>query len=124
MSRLQTSFVSGHEIFDYGLDELRQRVGLDPPFVLSFFRLFVRTVRRILFLDPPTQEGCRETWSTAFLSPADSIFLYTVRARRGVHDVYSRAMAEENCGRWTRLGGWGSELASWIGRVKEMKRSR
>ncbi|KAG9046047.1 hypothetical protein FS837_005167 [Tulasnella sp. UAMH 9824] len=101
-------------------------VWLDLPFPLYFFRLFIRTVRRILHLDSPPQVGCQENLAMAFASK-DSILWIAITKHDVVRKHWEPLMAEDlanNSRGWTRIGGWGSQLRMWMKSVKELARSR
>ncbi|KIO16661.1 hypothetical protein M407DRAFT_183683 [Tulasnella calospora MUT 4182] len=101
-------------------------VWLDLPFPLYFFRLFIRTMRRLLYLDPPTQVGCREEWVMTFASK-DSIFLEAITKHDAVRKHWKPLMEEDlanNKRNWIKISGWGSQLRRWMESVKELARGR
>ncbi|KAI0338267.1 hypothetical protein BDW22DRAFT_1415625 [Trametopsis cervina] len=97
-------------------------VWLDPPLVLYFPRIFVRTIRRILGLDPQCSPECNETIREAFFS-RDSILWWCltqhVRLRKREQENF-RMDGVHVGGRYRRIGGWGSELESWKQSVRDM----
>lgn len=107
-------------------------VGLDPPLLLYFPRLCLRTLLRLLRMREPCSPGCDESVRAVFFS-RDSILWWCLsqhwvsRRRNG---ALLRKIGVEVRGRagdrpiMRRLGGWGSELRAWWGAVQAMVRER
>jgi len=93
-------------------------IWLDPPLVLYFPRLCVRTFLRIMTIGPPCSPGCNETIQSIFFSK-DSILLWCL-THHSVVRKRGESMMRECQGKIKRLGGWGSELALWWSRVEAM----
>ncbi|KAF8645929.1 hypothetical protein AX16_007473 [Volvariella volvacea WC 439] len=118
-------------------------IWLDPPFVLSFWRVFLRTVKRLFGYGKPCSPGCEEDFRLVFFSK-DSIFLDCIQ-QVSVMKAWSNALmkrigitaindedseADQNVvdqvqgisgtRRMRRIGGWGGELSKWMKSVQEM----
>lgn len=98
------------------------RTGLDPPLLLYFPRICVRTLSRLLRLTPPCSPGCPERWSKVFLS-RESI-LWWCLSQHWVARKRERERFEVDGihvgGKVRRIGGWGGELAEWKMAVSRM----
>ncbi|EPQ56859.1 hypothetical protein GLOTRDRAFT_38533 [Gloeophyllum trabeum ATCC 11539] len=103
-------------------EEATDIVWLDPPLLLYFPRLCVRTVFRLLSLRPPCSPGCEERVREAFFSTNSILWWclsqhWTVRKRERTK---LREDAVEIGGKRRRIGGWGRELLLWKRSVEEM----
>lgn len=103
------------------LTKIYKFAGLDPPLVLYFPRLCIRTFLRIISVQPPCSPGCKETIQSVFFSK-DSVLLWCL-----THHSETRKRGEaiiresgEGQGKIKRLGGWGSELTVWWTSVEAM----
>lgn len=105
--------------------------GLDPPFVLYFPRVFVRTILRLIGLGTPCSPGCNESFREVFFS-RNSILCWCWCDHRERRTHGRNRMKEIGLGvgsdienrRMRRLGGWGKELGEWIKRVETMVRGK
>ncbi|KAF5353021.1 hypothetical protein D9757_012732 [Collybiopsis confluens] len=104
-------------------------IWLDPPFLLYFPRLFMRTVMRIAGLIPQCSDGCEENVQAAFFS-TDGIIWWCITNHRPCSKQNSAMMKTWGIGigsgaqqKMRRLGGWGSELRTWLDSVREMARN-
>ncbi|EGO00476.1 hypothetical protein SERLA73DRAFT_181086 [Serpula lacrymans var. lacrymans S7.3] len=97
-------------------------IWLDPPLLLYFPRLCIRTFLRILNVREPCSPGCNETISHAFFSE-DNIIWWCLSShwrvrRKNKENVRNPAIG----GKMRRIGGWGNELMLWKRAVEEMVR--
>ena len=101
--------------------------GLDPPLLLYFPRLVMRTFLRLLRLRPPCAPGCVERIGEVFFSK-DSIIWWCIShhwiTRKRNQDMMQRIGLgigrEVERRRMRRIGGWGSELKRWLCDVRKM----
>ena len=101
--------------------------GLDPPLILYFPRLVMRTFLRLFRLRPPCAPGCEEQFREVFFSK-DSIIWWCFSqhwiSRKRNHDMMERiglgTGREVERRRMRRIGGWGSELKRWLSDVQKM----
>ncbi|KAG2012900.1 hypothetical protein CC2G_009851 [Coprinopsis cinerea AmutBmut pab1-1] len=110
------------------LDASTDIVWLDPPLLLYFPRLFVRTLLRLVGWVGPCSPGCPERVSEAFFS-RDSILLWCLSHHFPDRRKNLERMAEigirvgpseyDPRRRMRRLGGWGKEYNNWMKRVEE-----
>ncbi|KAK0475758.1 hypothetical protein IW261DRAFT_1492717 [Armillaria novae-zelandiae] len=106
-------------------------IWLDPPFLLYFPRVLVRTFLRLIGLGAPCSPGCKESFREALFS-RNSILCWCWCDHRVLRERGGNRMKEIGLGvgsdvehrRMRRLGGWGTELGAWIRRVEDMVRGR
>ncbi|KAF9059050.1 hypothetical protein BDP27DRAFT_1342259 [Rhodocollybia butyracea] len=104
-------------------------IWLDPPFLLYFPRIILRTFLRILGLAPPCSPGCRETPRNVFFSK-ESIIWYCITQHRPKRQKNVVRMELWGLGvgsqgqKMRRLEGWGAELREWMDSIRAMKRSK
>ncbi|KAK0186393.1 hypothetical protein F5146DRAFT_936091 [Armillaria mellea] len=106
-------------------------IWLDPPFLLYFPRVLVRTFLRLFGLGTLCSPGCKESFRGVFFS-RDSILCWCWWDHRVLRERGGNRMKEIGLGigsdvenqRMRRLGGWGKELGEWIKRVEDMVRGR
>ncbi|KAF9002244.1 AAA domain-containing protein [Cyathus striatus] len=106
-------------------------IWLDPPFVLYFPRLVLRTLRRLVGTEPPCSPGCSETFSNVFFSRS-SIFLWCISFHFVARRINGEKMKRIGLGvgsdvseqKMRRFGGWGSALRRWMQDVVDMMASR
>ncbi|KAI6023361.1 hypothetical protein EDC04DRAFT_2727374 [Pisolithus marmoratus] len=106
----------GTRLGDVGTGRRTDVVWLDPPFLLYFPRLIVRTLQRLIGLKDNCAPGCGETLKNIFLSKENSILYWAI-----THHTIVRRRESENLQRWgvhtggnmRRIGGWGAELKAW-----------
>lgn len=100
--------------------------GLDPPFVLYFSRLVIRTFLRLLGLAPPCSPGCEERWGEVFSVGKQSIVWWCWTNHTPVKKKCTSEMQEsgDEGGKWVRLGGWGGEVDAWIKRVESFAKAQ
>jgi len=89
-------------------------IWLDPPLILYFTRILVRTLLRLFSVRPPCSPGCPETWKEV-LSTRGILWWclshhWTVRKKNG--DRMRECDAQDG-GQMRRLGGFGGELKDW-----------
>ncbi|KAK7692153.1 hypothetical protein QCA50_003772 [Cerrena zonata] len=102
-------------------DEATDVIWLDPPLVLYFPRLFLRTVLRLLRIVPPCSPGCGESFRDVCSS--NGILWWCLSQHWKVRKRQSEAYRTDNVwigGKRRRIGGWGGELKSWRSEVEEM----
>ncbi|KAL4062536.1 hypothetical protein J3A83DRAFT_4394860 [Scleroderma citrinum] len=96
-------------------------IWLDPPFLLYFPRLVVRTFLRLIGHVDGCAPGCSETLASIFLP--QSILYWAITNHRVL-----QCRERENMKKWgihvggnmRRIGGWGMELKAWKQAVLEM----
>ena len=90
-------------------------LGLDPPLVLYFPRVCLRTLLRLLRVVPPCSPGCEESFREVFFS-SDSILWWCLsqhwRARKREMERFRREGIHVG-GKMRRISGWGRELSEW-----------
>ncbi|KAF8531922.1 hypothetical protein JB92DRAFT_2690507, partial [Gautieria morchelliformis] len=101
---------------------------LDPPFLLYFPRLVIRTFMRLVRWAPPCSPGCDERWSEVFSWGKQSIVWWSWTNHTPLQRVHAAAMqqSEDNLqgGKWVRLGGWGREVSTWLKQVESFAKAR
>ena len=105
----------------------RLRTGLDPPLLLYYPRLIIRTFLRLVGLAEPCSPGCFESFSDVFLS-RDSIVWWTIRYhwedRRRNQAKLDKVNLEDrrtvSHSRMRRIGGWGHDLKEWLRSVENL----
>ena len=108
-------------------NETTDIVWLDPPLLLTFYRICVRTMLRLLRLAPPCSPGCPERASEVFFSK-DSIIWWCLShhwsmRRKGWAKMGEMALETgTNVGnrKMRRLGGWGQARQDWLDQVAAM----
>ncbi|KAA1475093.1 hypothetical protein DENSPDRAFT_841819 [Dentipellis sp. KUC8613] len=98
-------------------------IWLDPPLLLYFPRLCIRTFRRLLGLSPPCSAGCPERASETFSK--DSIIWWCLTNHWRVRRWANERIAADGIlqgGRTRRLGGWTGEVDAWLLDVRDMVR--
>ena len=101
--------------------------GLDPPLLLYFPRLVIRTFLRLFRLRPPCAPGCEERIGEVFFSKESIIWWclsnHWINRKRN-QDMMQRiglgTGREVERRRMRRIAGWGSELKRWLGDVQKM----
>jgi len=112
-------------------DNATDIIWLDPPLLLYFPRIVVRTLRRWIYGEGLCSPGCRENIRSIFFS-ADSILLYCFTHHTAVRRRYREMMSRLGLGigsdigrrRMRRLGGWGGELKAWWRGVQALKHGK
>ncbi|TBU48647.1 AAA domain-containing protein [Dichomitus squalens] len=106
-------------------EEATDVIWLDPPLILYFPRLLLRTTMRLFRLVPPCSPGCEEMASEAFFS-RNSILCWCLSQHSVVHKREAERYRTDGVhvgGKRRRIGGWGGELAAWKRDVEEMIRA-
>jgi hypothetical protein len=113
------------------MDLIDATPGLDPPLLLYFPRVFVRTIKRWWGLQELCSPGCGETFKDIFLSKK-SILVFCLShhfvVRRRCEEMMSKIgigigpNPKTNC--MQRIGGWGGALESWLQKVDIMVRKK
>ncbi|KIM72750.1 hypothetical protein PILCRDRAFT_737912 [Piloderma croceum F 1598] len=106
---------------DMILREATDIIWLDPPLILYFPRILIRTLRRLFSVQPPCSPGCTETWSEALSSKG--ILWWCLSNHWAVRKKYAERMRQygtQNGGGMRRLQGSGSELKAWKEAVTEI----
>lgn len=97
-------------------------LGLDPPLILYFPRLCIRTFLRLFSLEPPCSPGCPESFREVFFSKKSIIWWclsqHWVVRKREAENYQTDGLHVGGIRR--RLGGWGGELERWKASVREM----
>ncbi|KAJ7842234.1 hypothetical protein B0H14DRAFT_1032302 [Mycena olivaceomarginata] len=106
-------------------------IWLDPPLLLYFPRIFVRTVLGLLGLRPPCSPGCPERFVQAFFSRESILWWclthhFHVRRREGARmQLMGIGDTTQVSGRkMRRIGGWGGEVREWLEEVRIMLQQR
>ncbi|KAK0421529.1 AAA domain-containing protein [Armillaria borealis] len=108
-------------------EEATDVIWLDPPLILYFPRIVIRTFLRIVGFLPPCSPGCPETFKEVFFSK-NSILLWCltqhgVNRRRGesrMKEIGIGVGTQLENRKMRRISGWGNELERWIKSVKDM----
>ncbi|KAJ7018170.1 AAA domain-containing protein [Mycena alexandri] len=106
-------------------------IWLDPPLVLYFPRIVLRTFRRLLGREAPCSPGCPERFQEVFFS-RESMILWCLTHHGLVRRREGARMAQIGFGigvnvegqKMRRFGGWGEALRSWLRDVQAMVQSR
>ncbi|KIK55625.1 hypothetical protein GYMLUDRAFT_47596 [Collybiopsis luxurians FD-317 M1] len=104
-------------------------IWLNPPLLLYFPRIIIRTLLRLMRLRPPCRPGCNERFREVFFSK-DSIIWWCLTNHRSSFERNSALMEIWGLGvgsraqKMRRLGGWGAELRDWLKSVRELARNR
>ena len=114
--------------------------GLDPPLLLYFPRIVIRTVRGLLHLREPCSPGCYENVRGVFFSKQSILWWclshhwvcrkqgWAAMRENGVRLEAGGGGGGADEGIWTgkmrRIGGWGAELRCWLEDVQVMVRRR
>jgi hypothetical protein len=101
--------------------------GLDPPLLLYFPRLVIRTFLRLFRLRPACAPGCEERFKEVFFSK-DSIIWWCIsnqwinrkRNQERMQQIGLGIGEEVERQRMRRIGGWGFELKRWLSDVQKM----
>ncbi|KAG7441469.1 uncharacterized protein BT62DRAFT_908161 [Guyanagaster necrorhizus] len=102
-------------------------IWLDPPLMLYFPRILVRTLLRLTGVLPPCSPGCPESLKGVFFN-RDSILLRCLTQHRVNRQRGESRMKEIGVGvgsqlenrKMRRLGGWGNDLETWVKSIKDM----
>ncbi|KAJ8075737.1 hypothetical protein PM082_021367 [Marasmius tenuissimus] len=106
-------------------------IWLDPPLLLYFPRVILRTILRLFRFEETCSPGCKESWQEAFCSK-DSILLYCFTNHWPKRRFWDEQMAvmgvdvgsvPSSQQKLRRIGGWGSELRIWFEDVERVHRS-
>lgn len=106
---------------------LFSHVGLEPPLLLYFPRLVIRTFLRLFRRRPPCAPGCEEDVGGVFFSK-ESIIWWCISNHWVNRARNKKRMQEIGLGignnverrRMRKIGGWGSELKRWLSDVQKM----
>jgi len=101
--------------------------GLDPPLVLYFPRILLRTFLRLLRLRAPCSPGCPEKIREVFSKKSIvwwCLSRHWVQRKRGWDGMKDLGVSLDRAGivtgKMRRLGGWGRELRQWLSEVEDM----
>ncbi|EDR15513.1 uncharacterized protein LACBIDRAFT_301968 [Laccaria bicolor S238N-H82] len=102
-------------------------IWVDPPLLLYFPRIIIRTLLRLFNIGDPCSPGCGETIQSVFFS-SDSILWWCLsnhwaNRRKNIARMAKIGLVEGTDierRRMRRIGGWGSELKRWIGEVERL----
>lgn len=100
-------------------------VGLDPPFLLYFPRLIVRTFLRLFRRTDSCAPGCDESLANVFLSKG--ILWWAITHHRPVRSCEGNNLKKWGIdvgGNMRRIGGWGTELDAWKQAVSGMAKRK
>ncbi|KAF7969866.1 hypothetical protein HWV62_25643 [Athelia sp. TMB] len=100
-------------------------IWLDPPLMLYFPRLLLRTVLGLFGRAPPCSAGCFEKWPECITRKG---ILWWCLTHHGVfrkrYGALMREWGVENGGKLRRIGGWGGALGAWQREVRVLAASR
>ncbi|KAF9535153.1 hypothetical protein CPB83DRAFT_879353 [Crepidotus variabilis] len=107
-------------------DTSTDTIWLDPPLLLYFPRLLLRTFRRLFGLQQTCSVGCSESVRETFFSK-ESIILWCLTQHSSNRTRNNANMREIGLGmganierrRMRRLGGWGTDLRDWLADVRQ-----
>ncbi|KAF9551894.1 hypothetical protein CPC08DRAFT_714990 [Agrocybe pediades] len=113
------------------LEESTDVIWLDPPLMLYFPRLILRTFMRLFRLKEPCSPGCFEKPSEVFFSK-DSIIWWCIshhwtmkrRCKARMEKIGIETGSDVERRRMRRLGGWGSSVKRWLFDVETMVQSK
>lgn len=104
-------------------------LGLDPPLLLYFPRLVLRTFLRRFGIQEVCSDGCPESITKMFFS-RESILWYCLRyhwvnkrrgsAKMAIFGLDDGSNVSER--KMRRIGGWGGDLNRFLSEVKEFAR--
>ena len=100
---------------------------MDPPFLLYFPRLVIRTFMRLVRFTPPCSPGCNETLADIFTFGEKSILWWSWTNHtplRNAHISEMLQLGEDRGGKWIRLGGWGGEAEAWLKHVESFVKTQ
>ncbi|KAJ7759577.1 AAA domain-containing protein [Mycena metata] len=111
-------------------DSATDVIWLDPPLILYFPRIVLRTFRRLLGREAPCSPGCNERFRDAFFS-RESMILWCLTHHGLVRRREGARIARIGLGigvivegrKMRRFGGWGGALRSWLGDVQAVVQS-
>ncbi|KAG7094846.1 hypothetical protein E1B28_005654 [Marasmius oreades] len=118
--------LGGAVVTEYATDV----IWLDPPLILYFPRVLIRTFRRLFGFEPSCSPGCREMFYESFLTKESILWWcltnHAPTRKRWEVRLPVMGLGEENVPvedqKLRRIGGWGSELREWLGSVKRFLR--
>ncbi|KIM38683.1 hypothetical protein M413DRAFT_447640 [Hebeloma cylindrosporum] len=110
-------------------EESTDVIWLDPPLLLYFPRIFLRTILRLLRLRPPCSPGCEERFMEVFFQ-MESILWWCLTnhwknraVNRARFEKIGVGVGTDTMGRrMRRFGGWGGALKRWLRDVEVMVR--
>ena len=100
---------------------------MDPPFLLYFPRLVIRTFMRLVRFTPPCSPGCNDTLADIFTFGKKSILWWSWTNHtplRNAHISEMLQLGEDRGGKWIRLGGWGGEAEAWLKHVESFVKTQ
>ncbi|KAH8926476.1 hypothetical protein BT69DRAFT_979629 [Atractiella rhizophila] len=105
-------------------DESTDVIWLDPPLLLYFPRILMRTLRRILRITPPCKEGCTESIPMVLFSSRSILYWSFARHWEVRKTEGDKLMLDgvEVGGKRRRIGGWGAEYRAWMHEVERIQR--
>ncbi|KAH6908194.1 AAA domain-containing protein [Coprinopsis sp. MPI-PUGE-AT-0042] len=110
------------------LDKSTDVIWLDPPLLLYFPRLLLRTFLRLFGLQAPCSPGCDESFSEAFFSK-DSIILWCLTHHRSEREKNTIRMREVGLNSGSDIEPSSHEEDRWLGRriqawMEEVEKSK
>jgi hypothetical protein len=134
MKKLQMLYVSNFNnkkkiqyVTPFSSPAFISRAGLDPPLLLYFPRLVIRTFLRLFRLRPPCAPGCQERIGDIFSKDSSIIWWcisnHWVNRKQNQDRMQQIGLGigrEAERQRMRRIGGWGSELKQWLSDVQKM----
>ncbi|KAF8518260.1 hypothetical protein BU17DRAFT_48834, partial [Hysterangium stoloniferum] len=101
-------------------------VWMDPPFILYFPRLILRTFSRLLGWTPPCSPGCGENLRTILTMGKQSILWFAWTQHLPQRAFYTSRMHTDEAlskGTWVRLEGWGSKSREWLSKIESFSKA-
>ncbi|KAF8520589.1 hypothetical protein BU17DRAFT_46471 [Hysterangium stoloniferum] len=101
-------------------------VWMDPPFILYFPRLILRTFSRSLGWGPPCSPGCRENFRKFLTWGEESVLWWAWTHHLPKRVFYCRQMQTDDAHserKWVRLEGRGSQSREWLSRIESFSKA-
>lgn len=101
--------------------------GLDPPFVLLFPRLILRTFLQTIGVVPPCSPGCNDNLVDLIFWEGKSVVLWCWTHHTPFQKAHSSAMqvaGDDQGGKWIRISGWVGSVNAWLKDVESFAKAR
>ncbi|KAF9463645.1 hypothetical protein BDZ94DRAFT_1321601 [Collybia nuda] len=113
------------------LEECTDMIWLDPPLLLYFPRIFIRTMSRLFGSTATCSPDCPETFSEVFFSKNSILWWclshhwrYRKRGKARLREFGIENGTNEQRRIMRRFGGWGGKLKIWLNDVESMVAGR
>ncbi|KAF8528493.1 hypothetical protein BU17DRAFT_80912 [Hysterangium stoloniferum] len=101
-------------------------VWMDPPFILYFPRLILRTLSRLFGWTPLCSPGCGENLGSILTMGEESILWFAWTQHLPLRAFYTRRMQTDEAlpkGKWVKLEGWGSVSREWLSKIESISKT-